>query len=155
VAAQISDDLGQVIEDTSVVEVGGPGEPDLYRPLDEVLRLVEASEAATTAELGLTVLTPSLQLAPGGAGELAVELASGLASQLRGEAQIVSPAGTWEALGPWTQGVQVDAGGRATLRFRVAVPATARPGTSWWAVVKVMYFGRVRYTEAVPVTVIA
>jgi alpha-mannosidase len=138
-----------------VVEVGGPGEPDLYRPLDEVLRLVEASEAAATAELGLTVLTPSLRLAPGGAGELAVELTSGLASQLRGEAQIVSPAGTWTALGPWTQGVQVDPGGRATLRFRVAVPATARPGTSWWAVVKVMYFGRVRYTEAVPVTVIA
>ncbi len=154
VAAQISDDLGQVIEDTAVVEVGGPGEPDLYRPLDEVLPLIEASQAATSAELGLTVLTPGLRLAPGGSGELAVELASGLASQVRGEAQLVSPAGTWESLGPWTQGFRVDPGDRVTLRYRVTVPATARPGTLWWAVVKVMYFGRVRYTEAVPVTVI-
>jgi hypothetical protein len=155
VAAQISDDLGQVIEDTAVVEVGGPGEPDLYQPLDEVLPLIEASQAATSAELGLTLLTPGLRLAPGESGDLAVELASGLASQLRGEAQLVSPAGTWESAGPWAQGFRVDPGGRVTLRFRVAVPATARPGTHWWAVVKVMYFGRVRYTEAVPVTVVS
>ena len=46
-------------------------------------------------------------------------------------------------------------GGRATLSFQVRVPAAARPGTQWWALVKIMYFGRVRYTEAVPVTVSA
>jgi hypothetical protein len=33
------------------------------------------------------------------------------------------------------------------------IPASARPGTRWWALVKVMYFGRVRYSAAVPVTV--
>jgi len=35
------------------------------------------------------------------------------------------------------------------------VPATARPGTRCWALVKVMYFGRVRYTPAVPVHIVA
>jgi hypothetical protein len=39
------------------------------------------------------------------------------------------------------------------LRFTVSVPVTERPGSQSWALVKVMYFGRVRYTEAVPVVV--
>ncbi len=155
VAAQISDDLGQVIEDAAVVHAGGPGEPDLYLPLDDVLPLVEAGAASTAAELGLATLTPALRLAPGGTGSLAVELSSGLASQMRGEAQLVSPFGSWEAVGPWTQGFQISPGGRATVCFPVRVPAAARPGTQWWALVKIMYFGRVRYSEAVPVTVTA
>ena len=153
IAAQISDDLGQVIEDAAVVQAGGPGAPDLYLPLDELLPMIEAGAAATAAELGLTVLTPELRLTPGGTAELAVELASGLASEIRGEAQLVSSFGSWESLAPWTQGFRITPGGRATIRFRAGIPAAARPGTQWWALVKVMYFGRVRYTEAVPVTV--
>ena len=153
VAAQISDDLGQVIEDAAIVAVGGPGQPDLNLPLEEVLPLVEADRLATEAELGLAVLSPSPRLAPGGKGELTVQVTSGLVSQVRGEAQLISPFGSWAALGPWTRGFRVDPGGQAVLRFPVAVPATARPGSRWWALVKVMYFGRVRYSEAVPVTV--
>ena len=120
-----------------------------------MLPLVEANAAATRAELGLATLTPAPRLAPGGTADLTVELSSGLASEMRGEAQLVSPFGSWEAIGPWTQGFRIRPGGRATLSFGVRVPATARPGTQWWALVKVMYFGRVRYTEAVPVTVSA
>jgi len=153
VAAQISDDLGQVIEDAAVVQAGGPGDPDLYLPLQDVLPLIEANATAMAAELGLTVLTPALRLAPGDAAGLTVGLSSGLASQMRGEAQLVSAFGSWEALGPWTQGFRIDPGGRTTLSFRARVPAAARPGTQWWALVKVMYFGRVRYSEAIPVTV--
>src|SRR5208283_294509 len=102
VAAQISDDLGQVIEDTAVVQAGGPGNPDLSLPLGDVLPLIEANTAATEAELGLATLTPAPRLAPGGTADLTVELSSGLASEMRGEAQLVSPFGSWEALGPWT-----------------------------------------------------
>ena len=113
VAAQISDDLGQVIEDTAFVQAGGPGEPDLYQPLDQVLPAVEASTAATAAELDLAVLTPALRLAPGATGEVAVEVTNRLASPLRAEAQLVSPFGSWEALGPWTQGLHAAPGTRA------------------------------------------
>jgi hypothetical protein len=35
----------------------------------------------------------------------------------------------------------------------VTVPATARPGQHWWGLVKVMFFGRVRYSEPAAVTV--
>jgi hypothetical protein len=82
-----------------------------------------------------------------------VRVASRLASQLRGEAQLVSPVGTWQATGPWTQPVTVEPGGEATVRFDVTVPATAEPGWESWLLVKLMYFGRVRYSEAVRLTV--
>jgi hypothetical protein len=39
------------------------------------------------------------------------------------------------------------------LRFELAVPQTARPGARWWALVKVMYFGRVWYSKAIAVFV--
>ena len=38
------------------------------------------------------------------------------------------------------------------LRFQADAPVTARHARSW-ALVKVMYYGRVRYTEAVPVII--
>jgi hypothetical protein len=90
-----------------------------------------------------------VRLAPGESGELVVRIASHLASQLRGEAQLVSPVGTWQATGPWTQPVTVPPGGDATVRFAVTVPATAAPGWESWLLVKLMYFGRVRYSESV------
>jgi alpha-mannosidase len=153
IAAQISDDLGQVIEDAAFVQAGGPGEPDLYQPLDQALAAVEASTDAITGEIGLAVLSPALRLPAGADGEVAVEITNQLASPLRGEAQLVSPFGSWESLGPWTQGVHAAPGERVTARFAVRIPGTARPGTQWWALVKIMYFGRVRYSAAVPVTV--
>jgi alpha-mannosidase len=153
VAAQISDDLGQVIEDTAFVQAGGPGEPDLYQPLEQVLPAVEASTTAIANELGLTVHTPVLRLAPGADAEVEIEVVNQLASPLRAEAQLISPFGSWAALGPWTQGLRAAPGERLRVRFRGRIPATARPGTQWWAMVKIMYFGRVRYSAAIPVTV--
>jgi hypothetical protein len=29
----------------------------------------------------------------------------------------------------------------------VRLPASARPGSHWWALAKVMYFGRIAYSE--------
>jgi hypothetical protein len=40
------------------------------------------------------------------------------------------------------------------LTFRVAVPRDARPGQRWWALAKVMYFGRLRYSEAIWINVV-
>jgi len=94
-------------------------------------------------------------VAPGGRDELLVSLTSGAASELRGEAQLISPWGTWEMLWPPAQGFSIAPDAPAVLRFGVTAPATARPGTRWWALVKVMYYGRVRYTEAVPVIIAA
>jgi hypothetical protein len=150
VAARIRDDLGQLVEDTAMVAVGERRWPDPGLPPEEALELMQADYSAGAAEVDLAVLTPGLRLAPGAEGELEVRVTSGLASELHGEAQLVSPFGTWEMTGAWTQGFSIAPGTGTVLRFPVRVPLTARHG-QWWALVKLMYYGRVRYTEAIPV----
>jgi hypothetical protein len=152
VAARIRDDLGHLVDDTAMVAVGERNWPDPALPPEDALELMQADYAAGAAEAEVAVLTPGLRLAPGSQGELEVRVTSGLASELRGEAQLVSPFGSWEMLGPWTQGFSIAPGASTVLRFAVHVPVTARHA-QWWALVKVMYYGRVRYTEAVPVAI--
>jgi hypothetical protein len=154
VAARIADGAGQLFEDAVLVSVGEPPPPALDRPLDELLPLYQADEQATAAELDLTLLTPDPQLRPGGRGEVAVRLSNATASQIRGEAQLVSSFGSWAGARPWTQGFTAEPSGGVTLTFTMTAPATARPGEQWWALVKVMYFGRVRYSEPASVTII-
>jgi alpha-mannosidase len=152
--ARIADGLGQVLEDAALVTIGEPGGPDPDLEPEELFFRLQSDVMALVGEADLEVLTPAVRLAPGESGELAVRVASHLASQLRGEAQLVSPVGTWQGTGPWTQPVEVSPGGEATVRFAVTVPATAAPGWESWLLVKLMYFGRVRYSESVPLTVI-
>jgi hypothetical protein len=152
-AARIRDGLGQVFEDTTAVLLGGPAVPRLDRPLDELIPELEAEQRAIAAELDVTVLTPALQVAAGQSAELAIRLASRAASEIRGEAQLISSFGSWPAVHPWTRGFAVSPGKEVTLRYHVRVPVTTRRGTQWWTMVKLMYFGRLHYTTAVPVDV--
>ncbi len=151
--ARIGDELGQLLEDTALVTIGEAGAPDPGLEPEELFTRLQSDVTALADEVAVTVLTPAVQLGPGESGELAVRVTSRLASQLRGEMQLVSPVGTWPATTPWTQPVTVEPGGEATLRFAVSVPGTAVPGWESWLLVKLMYFGRVRYSEAVPLTV--
>jgi alpha-mannosidase len=151
VAARIRQDL--LIEDAAMVAVGERRWPDPALPPEEALELMLADAAAVTDELQLAVLTPEVRVAPGGRDELLVSVTSGAASELRGEAQVLSPFGTWQMLSPPAQGFSIGPAAPTVLRFGLTAPATARPGTRWWALVKVMYYGRVRYTEAVPVII--
>ncbi len=98
--------------------------------------------------------TPELRLAPGGRGEIRVtrDQPAGLARcTARPSWSRRSAAGRCSRRRPRASGPTP--GEPAVLRFAVAVPATARPGARWWALVKVMYFGRVRYSQAVPVSI--
>jgi alpha-mannosidase len=153
VAARIRDELGQVIEDTAMVAVGEPRWPDPDLAPEDTIERLQDDYRAGMAEIDLAMVTPELRLAPGGQGELLVEVTNQLASELHGEAQLISPFGTWPLLGPWTQSFAAAPQASTTLRFAVHVPAAERPGSQWWALVKVMYFGRVRYTEAIAVIV--
>jgi hypothetical protein len=153
VAARIGDALGQVLEDAALVTLGEPPAPALDLPLDDLIPLLDAGQRAVTAEVELAVLTPALCLPPGGQGEVAVRLTNHAASPIRGEAQLISSFGSWAEMRPWTLGFHADPGATIVLRYRVAVPADARPGRDGWALVKLMYFGRVRYTESLAVSV--
>ncbi|HEY1824264.1 MAG TPA: glycoside hydrolase family 38 C-terminal domain-containing protein [Trebonia sp.] len=153
VTARITDALGQVLEDVALVTVGEPGGADPDLPPEELFFRLQSDVMALAGEADLEVLTPAVRLAPGESGTLEVRVASHLASPLRGEVQLISPVGTWPATGPWTQPVSAAPGGEAIVRFAVTVPATAEPGWESWLLVKLMYFGRVRYSDAVRLTV--
>jgi alpha-mannosidase len=154
VTAQITDGDGQLLEDAALVTVGEQPAPALDLPLDELLPLYLADQQAMAAELDLALLSPHVRLRPGERGEIAVRLSNATASQLRGEAQLLSPFGSWAGALPWTQGFALGPSDTATLAFPVTAPATAHPGQQWWALVKLMYFGRVRYSEPAAMTVV-
>ncbi len=153
VAARISDALGQVLEDTLLVTVGEAGPPDASLEPEELFFRMQSDVQALAGEAAVEVLTPKLRLTAGESGELTVKVSSCLGSQLRGEVQLISPIGTWQTTAPWTQAVEVEPGGEATVSFSVTVPATAEPGWESWLLVKLMYFGRVRYSPAISLTV--
>jgi hypothetical protein len=153
VAARIRDDLGQDLEDAALLTVGEPSAPPLGLPLDQLLPLLEADERAAAAEIGLRLLPATLRVAVGRSGELGVEVANRTAAPVRGECQLISPWGTWAALGPWTRGFTVPPGEAVTLCYAVRPTAGARPGAHWWALAKVMYFGRIAYSECARIEV--
>jgi len=155
VTAAIRDDIGGVVEDAALVTIGEPGGPDRDLPPEEMFFRLQADTQALAREAGLEILDAGdgIQLSPGGHGELRVRVANHLASALHGELQLISPFGTWETTGPWTRAVSAEAGAEATCRFDVAAPAGAEPGWESWLLVKLMYFGRVRYSETVRLTV--
>ncbi|MFL6052216.1 MAG: glycoside hydrolase family 38 C-terminal domain-containing protein [Actinoallomurus sp.] len=136
VGARIRDALGQIIEDVVTVQAGA--EPSA-EPLD------------------VAVTSPAPRLRPGDQGEITVRLRNSAAAPIRGEAQLISPYGTWGPghdvlITPWTAGFEVAPGAETVVPFELRAARTARPG-NWWALVRVTYFGRLHYTETVAVEV--
>ena len=152
-AARIRDRAGQQLEDAALVTVGEQVRPSPGGSAAELIERYLADEQATAAELDISLPARELVLRPGGHGEVAVRLANGTAAGLRGEAQLVSPFGSWGQARPWTQGFAVGPGQDVTLRYSVTAAPAARHGQAWWVLIKVMYFGRVRYTEAIACSV--
>lgn len=153
VAARIPGDLGQMLEDAVLVTVGEPPPPSRVMPRAERDALLVADLQAQEAEVEVTLEPAALVIAPGGCATLAVRLVNRTASVIRGESQLMSPWGTWHEARPWTQGFTAGPGETVRLGYTVALPAGARPGSHWWALAKVMYFGRVRYTEPVEIRI--
>ncbi len=151
--AQIDDPAGQLIEDSALLAIGQPPQPGRDLPAPQLLAMHEAAETALAGEAELSVISPALTLPPGGTGAVEAVLRNHTGSAIRGEAQLISPHGSWRSVGPWATGFALPAGGAQTLRFDVSAPATARSGEQWWAIVKVMYFGRLLYSEPAEVTI--
>jgi alpha-mannosidase len=175
VAARIVDEGGQTHEDVVTVDLHPAVNGTAADPVDGERSAAlgwAVERALTTAgdgpepgasglagsrhdpggELVVTLLDRAITVDPGDRGSLRVQLSNGAASEIRGEAQILSPHETWTTITPWTQGFAVEPGGRTTVAFGVEPPRDVVAGT-YWALLKVMYFGRVLYSESVPVTI--
>jgi hypothetical protein len=149
--AQI-DVAGQVIEDSTLLGIGQPLPPDRDLPPARARAMREAADTALEGELDLSLISHAVAVRPGGAGAVEVLLRNRTGTAIHGEAQLISPYGSWAQTRPWTAGFALAAGTGETLRFDVAIPAAARSGEQWWAIVKAMYFGRVQYSEPVEIT---
>jgi hypothetical protein len=153
VSARTADDLGQVLEDTTLITVGEPPAPARGMPREQLEALLVADLVAREAEVEVVVEPAVLEVSPGECATLAVRLVNRTASVIRGESQLMSPWGTWREARPWTQGFTAGPSETVRLDYTVALPAGARPGSRWWALAKVMYFGRIRFTEAVQIRI--
>jgi len=177
VAARITDEAGQQHEDVVTIDLGperkgttpetetADGSRTLARSIERAIRTAGigpapdpsggwfdglADDVEVGGELVAEPLTREVRLTAGEAGELRVAIRNGAASEVRGEAQVISPHDTWPAITPWTQGFVVGAGEEAIVTFAVEPPYDF-PGGTYWALVKVMYFGRLLYTESIPI----
>ena len=144
VAARITDDAGQTHEDVVTIDYRAgrrwhrPRSPADGRAFGS--RLGWAVERALTTagigpepgtaahagaphdrggEIARRVARPRRsRSAPGGGATLRVSLSNTAASEIRGEAQVLSPLETWSTITPWTQGFTVEPGGRTDHRIR-------------------------------------
>ena len=153
IAARFIDDAGQLLEDVAVIAVGEPELPGAHVALEQLLPELERISQADAAEAVLSMVTGHLELPPGGSGNVTASLSNATASEIRGEAQLISPHGSWSAHRTWQAGFAAEPGQQTELSFGVTIPRDARPGQRWWALVKVMYFGRLRYSEPIWITV--
>jgi alpha-mannosidase len=176
VAARITDG-GQTHEDVVTIdldrgaersdeELADPGgrSPVLGRAIERALATAgldarspepdALDDGSRGPDLEVELIDRQIRVRPGERSALRLSVRNCVASEIRGEAQLISPHDTWAFAGPWTQGFAVAPGAEIPIEFAVAPPPGTNPGT-WWALVKVMYFGRLHYTESVPLEVTA
>ena len=177
VAARIEDEAGQRHEDVVTIDIRPGGDGTSARPVgDQRSAALEwaVERALATAgiepanasspnagarhdpggELLVRLMSDGITVARGADGVLRVSMRNLAASEIRGEAQVLSPLETWSTITPWTQGFTVAPGDEAIVDFEVRPPVDVVAGT-YWALVKVMYFGRLLYSESVPFTIVA
>ncbi|MFF2081467.1 NEW3 domain-containing protein [Kitasatospora sp. NPDC058162] len=146
---------GQQIEDVVTIAVGDL--PDLLPvPGDapEDWTAAQGTKAATGRDTGLSVEVSAevLRVAPGGRAALGLTLTNRTRGEIRGELQLVSPWGTWEAIADPVRGFAVPADTAVTAEFEITAPESLDPG-AYWALAKVMWFGRCQYAPTVALVV--
>jgi hypothetical protein len=135
-AARITDEHGQVLEDTAEILAGPPPSRD---------DLVD-----------VRLPTGPITVNPGGSAELVVSLANLAASEIRGGVAAISPFGTWAGevtIGPRARPFRLATGEHGTAGVTIRAAHTARPGAHWWVLVRVTAHGRVSYSPAVEVRI--
>ncbi len=126
---------GRMIQDVVTVTVPGPG-----------------GGAISPGEVDVRLDTPAVVVRPGERAVLRAVAENRFRSPVHAVAHLVGPVDTWELTPRRAAARWLDPDSTARLDFPIAVPADARPG-SWWLLVKLMYAGRVAYTDSVRLTV--
>ncbi|MEV4105068.1 NEW3 domain-containing protein [Nonomuraea sp. NPDC049649] len=141
---------GQMIEDVATVALGDAPEVPVPGPVPDPADAVRGTTATEARPTGLTAttLTGTFTLHPGDRTTLTVRLTNTTQGEIRGEAQLAAPWGTWDLLPDVIRGFTVPAGGTRDVTFPVEAPEDASSG-HFWALPKVMWFGRCQYAATV------
>ncbi|GAA2278323.1 NEW3 domain-containing protein [Kitasatospora cystarginea] len=154
-AAARVEHAGQSVEDVATIAVGDlPGMLPVPGEVPEDWTAAQGTKATGGRDTGLAVdvTATSLRLVPGGRAELGIVLANRTRGEIRGELQLVSPWGTWQAITEPVRGFTLPADTERTIAFEVAVPRDAEAG-AYWALAKVMWFGRCQYAPTVELVI--
>ncbi|MFB4283085.1 NEW3 domain-containing protein [Nonomuraea sp. MTCD27] len=140
---------GQLIEDITTVAIGDAPELPADGPPPQSGTAVRGTKSAEARSTGLAVATvaDTVSLHPGDRTALTLRLTNTTSDEIRGEAQLASPWGTWAMLPRVIQGFTVPAGETIEVSFAVEVPQDQPTGHAW-ALAKVMWFGRCQYSPA-------
>jgi alpha-mannosidase len=136
------------------LQVAGADLPPAWRQVVEDVCLISVGETNGDELLRLLSGPGDIAVAAGQAARLSVTVGTDACADLSIEAHLISPWGTWEWLGPPTLGAVLPARGTVELGFDVSPPPWARPG-QWWALIRVGCAGRLVYSPAAKVTVLA
>ncbi|MEV0649402.1 glycoside hydrolase family 38 C-terminal domain-containing protein [Phytomonospora sp. NPDC050363] len=142
------------IEDTLTVVCGASD----VLPVGDPEKAWDESANGTTADTGratgLTadLATESLILAAGESAAVVARLENGTETVISAELQLASPWGTWDLFPEAIKGATIEPGRTEDVEFPVRVPRGTPPG-HYWAMVKVMWFGRVAYLPTLRVEV--
>ncbi|GGO74161.1 NEW3 domain-containing protein [Nonomuraea cavernae] len=141
---------GQQVEDVVTVALGDAPSLPTPGPLPAPGRATHGTMATEGPVTGLSVspVEESLSLRPGERSSIEVRLTNGTSGEIRGEAQLAAPWGTWDLLPEVIRGFSLPPGESVTVGFPVEVPEDAPAGHAW-AMAKVMWFGRCQYTPAI------
>ncbi|MBV6698026.1 glycoside hydrolase [Kitasatospora aureofaciens] len=146
---------GQEIEDVVTIAVGDlPGLLPVPGEAPEGWTAAQGTKASAGRDTGLDVIVShsALHVTPGGRTTLGLTLTNHTRGEIRGELQLVSPWGTWDAIGAPVRGFTAPAGSSSTVDFEITAPEDTDPG-AYWALVKVMWFGRCQYAPTVALEV--
>jgi alpha-mannosidase len=127
--------------------------PMAWRQVVEDVCLVSVGECDADRPVFLVDGPADVQVPAGAATRLTVTVGTDACAELALEAQLVSPWGTWEWIGPPALGAVLPARGTVELGFDVAPPCWLAPGR-WWALVRVGCAGNLLYSPAVQVAVV-
>ncbi|GIG70774.1 glycoside hydrolase family 38 C-terminal domain-containing protein [Phytomonospora endophytica] len=142
------------IEDTLTVVCGPSDVLPVGDPDKDWGDSAKGTEAGTGRATGLIagLATEALVLEAGASAAVVARLENGTETDISAELQLASPWGTWELFPEAIKGATIEAGSTVDVEFPVRVPRSTPPG-HYWAMVKVMWFGRVSYLPTLRVEV--
>jgi alpha-mannosidase len=153
VGARISDDGQQFADHCLITLRPGPELPaDRWDDRAPEGSSVQAGRVGMRLDLPATAVADGVSVVAGDEATVTAVLANPLRSDLHVQVWAISPYGTWDAIGPRVQGVDVPAGAKAQANIRIAPPPDATAGHTW-LLLKAAAAGEILYSEAIRVVV--